>query len=311
MSPDPALSARGLTVGYGTRAVLADLDLDVYDGEVLALLGPNGSGKSTLLRTLGALQPPLAGTVAVRGHDPARISPRRLARLLAVLPQGPVAPPGLSVRDLVLLGRHPHRGLLARPGRADHAAVAEALELTGTATFAEREVASLSGGERQRVWMALTLAQHANVLLLDEPTTFLDLGHQFELLELVTDLRERRALTVLMVLHDIDQAARFADRIAVVGTRRPTANGAAVSTADGGVVSTTGDAAVSTTGDAAVSTADKAPTASSVPGGLIALGRPADVLDPALLREVFGIDAELHTGSDGALHVLARRAARG
>lgn len=267
----PALSAHGLTVGHGRRPVLTDVELTVADGEILALVGPNGSGKSTLLRTLGALLPPLAGRVMVRGEGLTGITPRRLARQLALLPQGPTAPAGLTVRELVLLGRHPHRGLLARPGRADREAVEEALALTGTSAFAHREVQRLSGGERQRVWMALTLAQQARILLLDEPTTFLDLGHQFELLELIADLRARRRLSVVMVLHDLDQAARFADRIAVVGRCRGTG---------------------------------------SASGSLLALGTATDVLDVGLLREVFGIEAALSTAIDGRPHVVPLRAAR-
>lgn len=213
----------------------------------------------------------------VRERALAGIPPRMLARELAMLPQGPVAPAGLGVRDLVLLGRHPHRGLLARAGRADHEAVDEALALTGTAALADREVQRPSGGERQRVWMALTLAQQARILLLGEPTTFLDLGHQFELLELVAELRAKRRLTVLMVLHDLDQAARFADRIAVVGARR------------GG------------TGRA---------NAQDGAGTMLALGEPASVLDEPLLRDVFGIEAELRETADGRPHVVPLRAAR-
>jgi iron complex transport system ATP-binding protein len=214
-----------VSVGHGDVPVLPDLHLDIADGSMVGLIGPNGCGKSTLLHTIGGLLPPLAGVVRLDGVDRTRIPPRERARRLAMLPQAPATPPGLTVRELVMLGRHPHRPLFGRGGPQDAQAVTEALELTDLTGFADRPVEGLSGGERQRVWMAMTIAQAAGTVLLDEPTTFLDLGHQFELLELVASLREQRELTVVVVLHDLHQAARFCERLVVLGDGRVRADG--------------------------------------------------------------------------------------
>lgn len=220
------LSAREVRVSYGSRTVLDRLAWQVRAGEALALVGPNGSGKSTLLRVLARLLAVDGGVVLLDGEDIARLPTTRVARRLAVLPQGPVPPEGVTVRELVEHGRYPHRGAFARPTAADRDAVDEALELTGLTGFAGRYVDRLSGGERQRAWIALTIAQQTQVLLLDEPTTFLDLGHQLEILDLVAGLRAERRLTVVLVLHDLNQAARYCDRLVALDGGRIVADGA-------------------------------------------------------------------------------------
>lgn len=223
--PAPGLAAEGLRVSYGERAVLDELTLAVTPGSVTALVGPNGSGKSTLLKALARLLSPGAGAVTLDGKLLSRMPTAEVARRLAILPQGPVAPEGLTVRELVEQGRFPHVGALRMLRAQDHAAIAAALERTGMAAFAQRPLDALSGGERQRAWIALALAQETPILLLDEPTTFLDIGHQLEVLELVRQLNQAQAMTVVMVLHDLNQAARYSDRMVVLQQGRVVADG--------------------------------------------------------------------------------------
>ncbi|MFP5375663.1 MAG: ABC transporter ATP-binding protein [Acidimicrobiia bacterium] len=201
------------------------MSLAVEAGTTTFLVGGNGSGKSTLLRVLAGLAAPQQGTVRVHGRDIASCSRRALARRLAHLPQAPLVPDGVTVEELVVLGRHPHRPLLGGPDGADREAVRWAMGATGVAGFAGRMVSELSGGERQRAWVALALAQQAPVVLLDEPTTFLDIRHQLEVLELLRGLARRQGLAVLAVLHDLNQAAAFADRLVVLGSGRVLAQG--------------------------------------------------------------------------------------
>jgi len=208
-----SLVARGLHAGYGERAVLQGLDLAVPPGKITAIVGANACGKSTLLRTLSRLLTPSQGQVLLDGKSVHKLPPRDLARQMGLLPQSPVAPDGITVLDLVSRGRHPHHGLLSRWTRQDDTAVAAALEATGTADLAERAVDELSGGQRQRVWIAMALAQETGLLLLDEPTTFLDIAHQVEVLDLLTDLNHARGTTIVMVLHDLNLAARYADTL--------------------------------------------------------------------------------------------------
>lgn len=212
----PSLEARGLRAGYHGRVVVDGLDLALPRRAVTAVVGANACGKSTLLKTLARALRPLGGAVLLDGADVATVPGRRLARSLGMLPQDPVAPEGLCVADLVGRGRHPHHGLFRRWGADDDAAVAEALAATGTADLADRHVDELSGGQRQRVWIAMALAQDPDVLLLDEPTTFLDLTHQLELLDLLRALNEARGTTVVVVLHDLNLAARYADHLVVM-----------------------------------------------------------------------------------------------
>ena len=203
------IRAESLTVGYDSRPILADLDLELERGQVTSLVGPNGSGKSTLLKGLARLLKPTGGTIYLDGQAIAHLPTVEVARRLAVLPQGPSAPPGLTVGELVEQGRYPHAGPLRMLRRQDHAAIAEALDLTGTTHFVQRPLDSLSGGEHQRAWIALALAQSTPILFLDEPTTFLDIGHQLEVLALIERLNRERQMTIVMVLHDLNQAARL------------------------------------------------------------------------------------------------------
>lgn len=212
----PVLEARGLSVGYDRTPVIRDLDLTIEHGTVTTFLGANGCGKSTLLKALGRVLKPLAGEVLLEGR-PIRKEPNRaVARQLAILPQSPLAPAGTSVLDLVMRGRNPHQSW-ARPWTAEDAAVAEdAIAATGLTEVAHRDVASLSGGQRQRAWIALVLAQRADTLLLDEPTTYLDLAHQLDVLRLVRRINREQGSTVVMVLHDLTLAARYSDRLVVL-----------------------------------------------------------------------------------------------
>ncbi|WOC11397.1 ABC transporter ATP-binding protein [Gordonia sp. MP11Mi] len=207
------LSAEKIRLAYGDRVIVESLDLDVAPGQITSIVGANGCGKSTLLRALARLLSPSSGQVVLDGRDISSRRSRDVARMLGLLPQSPVAPEGITVSDLVGRGRHPHQKVLAPWNRHDYEAVADALDATGTADLADRPVDELSGGQRQRVWIAMALAQETEILLLDEPTTFLDLAHQVEVLDLLTDLRERRGTTIVMVLHDLNLAARYADRL--------------------------------------------------------------------------------------------------
>jgi iron complex transport system ATP-binding protein len=220
------LAVEGVTLGYGDRIVADGIDLVVPPGRVTAIVGANACGKSTLLRAMARLLAPRAGRVVLDGKDLHRLPTRQVARTLGLLPQSPLAPEGLVVADLVARGRHPHQGFLTRWTTADEEAVAEALRLTDIAGLADRPVDELSGGQRQRAWIAMALAQQTDVLLLDEPTTFLDITHQVEVLDLLTDLNRERGTTVVMVLHDLHLAARYADHLVTVAGGRVHASGA-------------------------------------------------------------------------------------
>ena len=207
------LEATDLRVRYGPREVLRGISLSIAAGEFAVLIGPNGSGTSTLLRTLIHLVKPAAGTVCFDGSELGSISSRELARRIAYLPQAPEGPPDLTVDELVWRGRYPNRGLFSSASAEDRTAVDRALEWASMSDLRERALATLSGGEHQRAWIAMSLAREPDVLLLDEPTTFLDIGHQADLLQLLTRLNEERGLTVVMVLHDVTQAAHYARRV--------------------------------------------------------------------------------------------------
>lgn len=210
------LRTAGVSVAYGSNRIIAGIDIAFPDGAFTALIGPNGSGKSTLLRALAGLLPVREGTVLLDGKSISRLPTKEVARTIGVLPQGPVAPEGLTVRALVEQGRYPHRPLFGRWSEEDEAACWRALSLTGLVSLGERLLDSLSGGQRQRAWIAMALAQQTGILLLDEPTTFLDLAHQIEILDLIMELVRTRGTTVVAVLHDLNQAARYADRIALL-----------------------------------------------------------------------------------------------
>ncbi|MET9707413.1 ABC transporter ATP-binding protein [Streptomyces griseus] len=213
MTTHHRLTAEGLTLGYGDRTVVDSLDLAVPPGRITVIVGANACGKSTLLRSMSRLLAPRAGRVVLDGKEVHRLPAKELARTLGLLPQSPVAPEGITVFDLVGRGRHPHQGIFSRWNEQDDAAVAAALEATATEPLAERAVDELSGGQRQRVWIAMALAQQTDLLLLDEPTTFLDASHQIEVLDLLTDLNRSRGTTIVMVLHDLNLAARYADHL--------------------------------------------------------------------------------------------------
>ncbi|WP_411034837.1 ABC transporter ATP-binding protein [Shinella sp. BYT-45] len=215
-----ALVASRLTAGYGDTMILNGLDLAVPPGKITVIVGANACGKSTLLRTMSRLLSPQQGHVLLDGKSIHRIPSRELARTLGLLPQSPIAPEGITVADLVSRGRHPHQGMFSRWTRQDDEAVAAALAATRTVELAERPVDELSGGQRQRVWIAMALAQQTELLLLDEPTTFLDISHQIEVLDLLTDLNQMRGTTIVMVLHDLNLAGRYADHLVVMADGR-------------------------------------------------------------------------------------------
>jgi iron complex transport system ATP-binding protein len=215
--PAPStLQAEGLSLGYGDRRVVSDLTLEIPRGKVTVIVGPNACGKSTFLRGLARLLPPSAGTVLLDGESLHTTPSREVARKLGILPQGPIAPDGITVTDLVSRGRHPHQGMFRRWTGDDDNAVTSALTATGTLELAARAVDELSGGQRQRVWIAMALAQRTGVLLLDEPTTYLDVTHQVEVLDLLVDLNEAEGATIVMVLHELNLAARYADHLVVM-----------------------------------------------------------------------------------------------
>ena len=207
------LAAEGVRLAYDERVVVENLDLALPDGSFTAIVGPNGCGKSTLLRALGRLLRPTSGQVLLDGRAIARTPTREVAKVLGLLPQTPVAPEGITVADLVARGRHPHQSWLRQWSRDDEAVVAEALTWTGMGELADRPVDALSGGQRQRAWISMALAQGTDLLLLDEPTTYLDLAHQIDVLDLVARLHTERGRTVVVVLHDLNLAARYAQRL--------------------------------------------------------------------------------------------------
>ena len=207
------LAADGVRLAYGDRVVVDDLDLQLTDGSFTAIIGPNGCGKSTLLRALGRLLRPTSGAVLLDGRAITATPTREVAKVLGLLPQTPLAPEGLTVADLVARGRHPHQSWLRQWSSDDAAVVAEALAWTDLSELADAPVDALSGGQRQRAWISMALAQGTDLLLLDEPTTYLDLAHQVDVLELISRLHTERGRTVAVVLHDLNLAARYAQRL--------------------------------------------------------------------------------------------------
>jgi iron complex transport system ATP-binding protein len=246
MAVAPHLVGERLYLGYGGEPAVQDVDMAIQSGEMVSLIGPNGSGKSTLLKGLSRLLPALRGVVLLDGRAIHTLPSREVARRLALLPQGPETPADLTVRELVALGRWPHRRhWLTFTGPQD-AVVDWALGTTDLTALAHRPLATLSGGERQRAWIAMALAQTPTTLLLDEPTTHLDLGHQWEMLELLESLNQQHGVTVVMAVHDLQQAVWAAHRLVVLQA-----------------------------------------------GQIVAQGLPHDVLTPALIAEVFGVNARV------------------
>jgi iron complex transport system ATP-binding protein len=240
------LHTEQLTLAYETAVVIHELSVTIPAGQITALVGPNGCGKSTLLRGIARLLAPRGGATYLDGRAIHHIPTRELAQRIGILPQSPSAPEGLTVRELVAQGRYPHQAWFQQWSVADEGAVGRALEITGMTDLSDRPVDALSGGQRQRAWIAMTLAQETPIILLDEPTTFLDLAHQIEVLHLLERLNRVENRTIVMVVHDLNHATRHAQHV--------------IALRDGQVV---------------------------------AAGTPADVVTPALLRQVFGVEAEI------------------
>jgi len=240
------LTTEQLSLSYDAVRIIEGLDLEIPRGRITALVGPNGCGKSTLLRGLARLLKPKNGTVLLDGTAIHRVPTKELAKQLGILPQSPTAPEGLTVRELVAQGRYPHQRWFQQWSAEDEQAANKALQITGMTTMADRPVDALSGGQRQRAWIAMTLAQETSILLLDEPTTFLDMAHQIEVLHLLEHLNRDEARTVVMVVHDLNHAARYAHHIVAMSA-----------------------------------------------GQIVAKGAPDVVITPAVVRRVFGVEAEI------------------
>lgn len=209
----PALTTRQLTLAYERSTIISGLNLAIPKGKITVLVGPNGCGKSTLLKGIGRLLKPKAGVVYLDSDSIFKLPTKTVAKQLGLLPQGPRAPEGLTVRELVAQGRYPYQSWLQQWSKEDEQQVEAALAITELQALADRPVDSLSGGQRQRTWIAMTLAQDTRILLLDEPTTFLDLAHQMEVLDLLYDLNQQKGRTVVMVLHELNQASRYGDQL--------------------------------------------------------------------------------------------------
>ena len=222
----PPLSLRRVRLGYGANPVLHDLDLDIPEGRMTVIVGPNGCGKSTLLKAMARLLPVTAGEVRLEGQPLHGLPTRHVAQRLALLPQAPSLPEGLSVRDLVAQGRFPHQGWLGRPHPGDLAAIDRALAQTGLAALADRPVGALSGGQRQRVWIAMVLAQETPLILLDEPTAWLDLRVQLDLMACLHRLTREAGRTLVLVLHELNLGAAYADHMVMLREGRIMAEGA-------------------------------------------------------------------------------------
>jgi iron complex transport system ATP-binding protein len=240
------LRTEKVTLAYGETAVVRELTIAVSEGKVTSVVGPNGCGKSTLLRSLARLMKPRGGAIYLDGDAISNLSTREVAKRLGILPQSPAAPDELTVRELAAQGRYPHQSWLRQWSKGDERAVERALETTGVMELADRALDTLSGGQRQRAWISMALAQETETLLLDEPTTFLDMAHQLEVLQLLDRLNHEESRTILMVLHDLNNAARYSHQIVALAG-----------------------------------------------GRIYDAGPPEEVVTPDLLREVFGVEADV------------------
>lgn len=220
-----AIAAEKLTLSYGDSIIIKELDIEIPKGEITVFIGGNGCGKSTLLRSIARLLKPQSGSILIEGDAIAKLSTKEVARKMAILPQSPTAPEGLTVLQLVKQGRYPYQSWLKQWSEEDEAKVTNALEATGIDHLKDRTVDSLSGGQRQRAWIAMTLAQDTDIILLDEPTTYLDMTHQIEILDLLYELNEKEGRTILMVLHDLNLACRYAHNIVAIKDQKIFAQG--------------------------------------------------------------------------------------
>jgi iron complex transport system ATP-binding protein len=240
------LAAEQLTISYDEQPIVDQLSMTVPDGKVTALIGANGSGKSTILKTMARLLKAQSGHVYLDGKSINQMDTKQVAKQLAILPQHPIAPEGLTVSELISFGRYPHQKGLGTLTKEDRKMIAWALEMTGLEEFAERPLEQMSGGQRQRAWIAMALAQGTDILLLDEPTTYLDMAHQLEVLQLLRRLNQEEGKTIVMVVHDLNHASQYADY--VIAIKR---------------------------------------------GSIVSQGKPSEVMTCEMIREVFGIEADI------------------
>ena len=223
---DHILKAEHLKTGYDKKVINEDMSLTIPDHTITVIIGSNGCGKSTLLKTFARLIPPMDGKILLDGSGYETMAPKKLAQIIGLLPQSPLVPEGIKVSDLISRGRYPYQEAFRGMTKEDYAAVDEAMEMMGVAEYANRNVDELSGGQRQRVWIAMALAQQTDILFLDEPTTYLDITYQVEILDLLTELNRKRRTTIVMVLHDINMSARYADYLFALWQGRLVAEGA-------------------------------------------------------------------------------------
>ncbi|MFP4976164.1 ABC transporter ATP-binding protein [Paenibacillus sp. CN-4] len=240
------LNTELLNIGYAEATIVKDLSLTVPNGKITALVGSNGSGKSTILKTMARIMKPKSGSVMLDGKSIHRLSTKEVAKQLAILPQNPTAPDGLTVSELVGYGRYPHQKGFGSLTPEDREIIASAIAVTGMEAFKDRPIDRLSGGQRQRAWIAMALAQQTDILFLDEPTTYLDMAHQLEVLQLLQKLNDEEGRTIVMVVHDLNHASRYAQHMVAIKS-----------------------------------------------GRVVSEGTPAEVMNQEVLREVFGIEADI------------------
>lgn len=221
------ITTKNLNISYGNVDIVKDLNLNIPKGKITTIIGANGCGKSTILKTIGRVITPKSGNIYINGKDLYKENPREIAKNMAILPQSPQAPSGLTVEELIAYGRFPHQKGFGKANDKDKDIVNWALEITGIEEFKDRNIDDLSGGQRQRAWIAMALAQETDILLLDEPTTYLDLAHQLEILKLLEDLNKKQGRTIVMVIHELNNAARFADHMIGIKKGRVVCEGSA------------------------------------------------------------------------------------